>query len=292
MTTEFRIICASNASIDIYPDNTLSKFKNRFSAPVDLSDGNWHVALQTLCFNASFNGDFPDIILVHMLEIKAFLGGSKILYVAPFTSREKLPNDGYYCEPLQKQFIKVSTNSLSSINIRLTDENGVQLSLAEGQPTFVELNFRKMSDSTQIIRFSSEMSKEFFPNNSSSRFKVRLPTPLTLNNYGVALSTIHFPLLSNNYGTNPPIAILLHADIVAPTIIGTSYVKIIKLFPCAQDGWLNIGSYECRHLTFIPIQREYIDTITFTLLDAAGRELIFEDDSPTPTFITLVFQKN
>ena len=293
-TKTFRIICASNASTDIYPNNTLSKFTNLFSLPLDLTDGNWHVALQSLCFHARFmrrpGGVRMKALLVHMLEIDAFLGGSDVLYIAPLAKKQRLHNRGYYHETPQREFIKVTSRSLPCITIFLTDEHNAQIRLAVGQPTFVELVFTNMTDSAHIIRFSSAMSLKYYPNNSNSNFSALLPTPLPSGEWKAALSSIHFPALrAAEYIGNLPIAVLLYADIVAPTIIGSKYVKMLKLFPYAQNRWNERGSFECNHLAFIPVEQTYIGNIKFTILDAAGEELKFAEDEPT--FVTVVFKK-
>ena len=50
---EIFIDLVSNASMDIFPENTLSKFKNRLSQPLRLS-GNWVVGVQEIFYPITF----------------------------------------------------------------------------------------------------------------------------------------------------------------------------------------------------------------------------------------------
>ena len=51
---EFTIDLISNASMEIFNDNTLASFRNQFSQPIQLQ-GEWQVALTSLSFPTNIN---------------------------------------------------------------------------------------------------------------------------------------------------------------------------------------------------------------------------------------------
>lgn len=52
MSSEYFVDLVSNASMEIYPENTISKFTNRLAAPLNL-DGEWSVAVQEVFYPLS-----------------------------------------------------------------------------------------------------------------------------------------------------------------------------------------------------------------------------------------------
>ena len=52
--TEFTVHLVSSASMNIFPQNTLSSFKNYFNAEINL-EGDWRVALSEIIFPAKIN---------------------------------------------------------------------------------------------------------------------------------------------------------------------------------------------------------------------------------------------
>ena len=54
MNDNFYLMLPSNSSMDVFPDNTLSKFKVNLSQPIDLNPHNWEVGLAEIQFPVSW----------------------------------------------------------------------------------------------------------------------------------------------------------------------------------------------------------------------------------------------
>ena len=112
--------------------------------------------------------------------------------------------DYYFKEFEQLQKIKLANTNIRDIDISLRDEKNNKLQLLPGIPTYVKLKFEVMPPENKNfnVRLTSAKS-EFFPNNTKSVFKVKLPNSLYFNkerDWKVALTSISHP---NIYSTFP-----------------------------------------------------------------------------------------
>lgn len=101
-----------------------------------------------------------------------------------------------YCfyEAEAKNFLQLSNTILDVLDFKLVDENGRQLPLREGTPTFVKLHFKKMDAFKKSfhVRLSSEYRSD--SDNDLSSFKVNLPSTLYFNrDWKVAMTSILIP---------------------------------------------------------------------------------------------------
>lgn len=107
-----------------------------------------------------------------------------------------------FYEAERKNFMQLNNTILDILDFKLTDGLDQQLSIHEGIPTIIKLNFRQMDSRKKSfhIRLSSLPSAEF-PNNTLSQFSVRLPKTYYFNrDWKVALSSI---LIPGKFGTFP-----------------------------------------------------------------------------------------
>ena len=90
----------------------------------------------------------------------------------------------------------MNTEFLSDITIELIDENNHLIPFISGPPSILRVVIKEMThvkDSFHI-QVSSNDSNDTFLNNTTSRFKVKLPKRLDLSgNWSLALTIIYLP---------------------------------------------------------------------------------------------------
>lgn len=101
----------------------------------------------------------------------------------------------FYKELECVDYIPLLNNSISDIRIKILDENDEQLQLLAGHATVVKLIFKKMPENKKSfnVRLTSTVSQNY-PDNQVASFKVKLPTPITVDNtWKVCLNSISHP---------------------------------------------------------------------------------------------------
>jgi len=104
--------------------------------------------------------------------------------------------EDYTMRELQSiDFIPLLNNRLTDFDIKLYDEKNNLLQLTTGTPTIIKLAIQKMplSKNSFNVRLTSTPTNEY-PTNTMSRFKVKLPTPLQMDEtWKVSINTISHP---------------------------------------------------------------------------------------------------
>lgn len=272
------IVCISNASKEVHPHNTLTKFRNVLSSPIINTERKLCAALQTICVSSQFEeGSYqPKYIAVRVRHITQLIDDGQVLYVLP-NLQKYTHNNAYYFEVLQKEYFKIDVSIIRELEFDLVDDRGFQLQLRRGQPTIIKLDCRVMDNPDEVIRLSSDMSNREYSDNTPASFRVHLPSRLMLRDgqWQVALSSIHFPLLDNQKYEDLPNIILLYADIVEQTYVGSVAGSLLKLLPLHQDEHSAANHYESQHLNFMTIEDNSIVNIKFDLHDMAGNPISF-----------------
>lgn len=111
-----------------------------------------------------------------------------LVFSPEFTDKEKY----MYREIEAVDFIPLLNSTISDFRIKLVDENNEQLNLAEGHATVIKLIIKEMASNKQSfnVRLTSSPSADY-PENTSSKFKVQLPTSLQLGeDWRVSINSI------------------------------------------------------------------------------------------------------
>jgi hypothetical protein len=98
---------------------------------------------------------------------------------------------------LKREYYSLVNLNITTLSIKLLDENHDLLHLKSGQSTFIKLKFREMDPNWRsfMLRLKSTDSKELYQDNVNHNFRVQLYHPLILDQGGwqVAITSIHFP---------------------------------------------------------------------------------------------------
>ena len=137
----------------------------------------------------------PSLIKVRSSNIKQYLSGggySNVLAVFPIDFANRTT---FFTQKIKEYFL-LNTEFLSDITIELIDENNHLIPIISGPPSILRVVIKEMThvkDSFHI-QVSSNDSNDTFLNNTTSRFKVKLPKRLDLSgNWSLALTRIYLP---------------------------------------------------------------------------------------------------
>ena len=112
-------------------------------------------------------------------------------------------DDYYFHEFESKQYVPILNSTITDFEIKICDEDNLQLQLLPGVPTILKVDLRKMSTKRSFnVRITSMKTKEFRSNTNYS-FRVKLPNVLSLDdNWRVALTSISHPNVFKSFLTN------------------------------------------------------------------------------------------
>lgn len=186
------VICLSNASLNFFPENSLSRFTHRLPRPIQVPDGHQAlVALRSIVLSCKQKENAPRVgyFKVHLNEIDPVPGPDvfdrRVLHKVPFHSGRLHCHSPEY--PVLCPLSHVRT--LDQFSFVLTDEHNQQLKLRRGPATVIQLSIVMTTAHTSFsITVSPSTSANLFSNNSLHSWNVELPETLTFNeNWEVAL---------------------------------------------------------------------------------------------------------
>lgn len=289
------VLLASNADRKNHPFNTTTNFKNTFSQVLDNSQQKLGIALQSITFNSDFAwfGDQSPILALKIDQIDAFEEPRSLLYIIPLLP-SLLSGTGYYFEVKQLEYLRFNTSHIPTISVQFVNYNGRRIRLRRGQPTIIKLACREMSCCEHMLRLSSTMSITHFAGNTQSEFRTILPSRYSFSDgtWQIAMTSINYSRLdAEYYNDNFPNVVMLYADIVQETRVGSSMSRLLKIFPCRQEEGSFGNFYEAQHLEHIKIDCNHASSINLTLRDSAGRLIVFHRDLNFDTIISVLLTK-
>jgi hypothetical protein len=135
----------------------------------------------------------------------------------------------------RKEYFELTSGGrLTTLSVRLVDENNFPLQLGSGQPTFLKLQLKKFPMDSTVLRLSSLESAAVFADNKNNSFRIQLQRPLQTSHWDVALSSIFLP-------SKPNIEVLLTAEnffIELPTATGMQRLTLHHLRDFTVGGFL------------------------------------------------------
>ena len=229
-------ITLRNSYLLIHPE--INKHFGFFGEPVEY-DGLNYTKLESRKLSTYLSHiDFPtkiatpSLIKVQLQEMRQNLSGLKVLQdlaIIKVDPRNQYPIHNV-CK--RKEYFNLAYTRLTTLSIRLVDEDNYPLQLSSGQPTLIKLQFKKFPMKSFVVRLSSLESTDIFSDNTSSSFRIKLPENIPCCNWDVALSSIYLPAKTD-------IGQLLTAEnfyIEIPTDGGIIRVPLDELKDCTVEG--------------------------------------------------------
>ena len=186
----------SNASVDLYPGNTLASFTNQLPTPLNLPTNEaWALSLQNISITAKFKEGFErNIIKVECKEIKPSIDGNCFSRLLGIFAYQSDSHGLCYYEFIGNNYFLLENSYITSFTIRLLDVNNKPIVLKHGHTTLLKLHLKKMEHHKDIILHINSKSTTDYPENKPHSFTVQLPKELTLHgNWKVALTSITYP---------------------------------------------------------------------------------------------------
>ena len=220
----------------------VNKMLNMFGAETFMYQGEKYTMLNSAAATRNFYSVselprtkiIPKIIKVQLQQMCQHLSNVKL--VQDLAIIRVKPTDVYpfYNVCKRKEYFDLVTGRLTTLAIRLVDENNYPLQLGTGQPTFVKLQLKKFPMDSTVLRLSSLESADVFQDNKSSSFRIQLQQPLACQDWDVALSSIYLP-------STPNIGHLLTANnfyIELPTSGGLQRLSLHGLRDFTTEGFV------------------------------------------------------
>ncbi len=206
--TSRQITSLSNASLDLYPDNSLTHFTHRLPQKLDVKAGvTVQVALTHLIISGELDPEKyttgsgslppPSYLKLHLSQLnpQAVPDNSESTVLARIPYARKTDASRAY-RPIAPVFLPlVACAQVEELTFFVTDEANRRLYLAEGPPTVVQV---EMETSGRRGAFSmsvnSEVSADLYPDNTLSEWRTEFPQSLNLDaNWEVCLHSVQVP---------------------------------------------------------------------------------------------------
>ena len=201
MNKSFFLTLASNACLNHFTNNTLSKFSNVLPHPIsDKNNIRLFVRLRSIIISTTLTN--PNLqtnyinINIGELEPKPINDiYDKCLGRIEFPPKRVCGKYGIH-EFEYSSFHPLRTLPLHQLSVLITDCDGNQLQLAYGSSTFVTLEISEMDLSNQFTvtcLSNDRRAQNYYVNNTYTDFRCALPHEIMLDNWEVALSSVIYP---------------------------------------------------------------------------------------------------
>lgn len=198
----FHIISSlSNASLDRYPNNTLSKFVHHFPKSIQFDLTKQHtIQLRSISLYCKLKLDTPAVsyIKVHLEEIdprsSVHNGDAQCLARIPFTYDSKNSMLWYeFNHPVSIPLLDVE--NIRELSFLITDGDNNQLQLETGPTTIINTLIEEMKFRHHFtMTCSPSYSRTIYPDNTNSDYRMHFPSAIELDeDWEVALHSVIVP---------------------------------------------------------------------------------------------------
>jgi hypothetical protein len=251
--TSFIMRISSQDCISLFPGNKPSNFRSQLIEGIDLSTGQWEVALSS-------------IILPQTIDVK-----------------DMLTQEDFWIE----------INTLNNLNV-------------DRRIDFIHDNIRNLKDLKESINAKIKdmigEAKFYLDYTYDNKTAIRCFQPMSFtlseplsyvlgradnNKLVIQSPRTLFSAREANLDRCKPSTGFLHCDFITPSILGNKYAKVLKMIPLNSS----LGTFECQHLNFIPINTNNLSTMHFQLTDDNGNVIKFSKENNDDILINLVFEQ-
>ena len=276
MDKTFYVDLVSNASMDVYPRNTLAAFTNVMSSPIEL-DEPYEVALNEIIypldFSQSINIEYQYVCVQLKPKLKMDFVGPRLEF--KYSGNMKI-ND------IITAFARVNDDNISQINF-MADKEKVDLILKprlgyDEESDRVTAQAGLLSDNRTVILYFRD--DEFldplgFDRELFSRFFYREDS-----------IPIHMAGRPPDF-TYRSSLLFVNTDIIEGHRVGDSMSMNLRTLPLSKGAFENVQYMSFTNEYFFPVRFSRIDSISIKLTDENGEKIKFRSGR---VFITLKFK--
>lgn len=195
------ICLSSDASMQIFPNNSKTHFVNQFPFPLKNRDSSrkFYVRVSSISISTQEHSLPPaDYAEIHLQEVEGQRSGRDFVnVVGGFKYPPKSGQNGSIYGThvfTQAARLPLQFQELQRLEVRITNRDNKQLRLDEGPPTLVWLEITDdMDDRDEFTVICNSLHPNLFPSNTLSHFTAPIPSYMTLDDHEVALLQVTFP---------------------------------------------------------------------------------------------------
>jgi len=275
---DFYITVPSNASMDVYPDNTMGTFRVRFPEEINL-EGSWEVGMSDLIYSRDFVlPAYTFTVSKHDLENKEVTTTSCEGVIDSSKTRDDQRTIRIICSPDKE----TPTLTLSSSK---------QFTTAS---TSFETATDFVSHLNHLVREESDLGISFRLDPDTQLLSITLGSQTSMKGEVALLHVLGFrgKQMENNYfkvhtagarsvftGTAPcvisPIyTIYVYLDIISMVIVGDTLARLLDIVPVDANS-RGMTAYRVERPRYKPLERKTISDIMVHLRDETGQVIRF-----------------
>ena len=325
----FTIDLVSNGSMDIYPDNTLSKFQNRMDPPLEL-DGDWEVALNEIYFPLTFKPVLETSIQFKLLSKRQWLHQTIIKLEQNWTdnlTESTIVID--FGDSIEEIIEKVNQEMLQLFNVA-KDRLSEKLNTTEEHipPTFTFVDnqvtftageiYLKEDKIPTLVKPEDEQPNDIpiLDHHGEPAGRMRLKTFEKVPTFDFTVFLVpqfDKSVLVNTFGlhenfknqikpgakweiTGSPLQkddniflMFIYTDIIRDHPVGGTLASVLRAVPLTRGVYENIGYSTFDNLIYYPVRKNFIDSISILLTQDTGEQLQFAPKGRV--FLSLNFRR-
>ena len=310
MTSSDNFFCTlpSNSSLNLFPENVLSRYRVQLSKPITLA-GEWETGVSEVSFpsslRTSFEGEF--LIITRSDSPEQIAASQPITLVSPYTEEaaergvilrtekasEKVPSEYRYNSPAQQSELRVFSHTLDPLktysNIeefieRLNqDLHHVAPLRARARPLAQDSRFRHSIQIALQPHLQVIIRDKYLILTIDSRIGQLLGFPLAENEYlqFKEAGIYNYPFITPNLQALKPRFLYLYSNIIIPQYVGHAYVPLLKTihFPSSAAAESSSSDHQIslqyNSVQYIPLSTNTISTIELDWRTPTGRPVPF-----------------
>ena len=257
----FYIDLVSNASMDIYPENTVSRFTNKLSTPLELN-GLWKCAINEIFHPLNF---IPNKRKVPFQMIGIISGRvelyDKNIYEFEYTETDKIES---LLKDLNAAMTKFARkDEFIPPNFSLNEKKKVVLTAGEkkhfGEGLQPLMIYPNIMDQDIYTLLGFDQTK--YLKNSLKLEKGKKNT----------LTASYLPDLEVRSNL-----LLIYSDLVTPHHVGDSYSELLRVVPLSKGSYESVGHLSFSNPYYYQIKKSRVESISILLCDETGQQIKFK----------------
>jgi hypothetical protein len=265
----------SNASMDIYPNNTLQRYTTRLSSPMNLHSS-YEVALAQISFPNSFSRD--SAVVLRSAEEEARILTYELIDLPEY--ERLLPLDHSYLLPCThglkrytnlKKLMKALNKEIKAYRTSVKDKSDP---MADSGKDLPRLDYNQQTHNYVVLNDVSEthLTSLYLGPKLASRFG------FYPNQFPSVPLKEEEKIITNNpvkeVTENAIQSVYVYSSIIQPQYVGDSLVPLLRMCPVVGKMG-DLTSIEFRRLHYYPLQNYSFQHVEISLVDDTGSPIEF-----------------
>ena len=278
MERETKVLKLTSEISSTHPDNTNNKFSITLPEKLQIRGREWRIALSSICFKPQFATFNKEVYFRAFYSVQMKENEEPVDYYRTVT----FPPGNYAPEDIVKyintQFFPARTSDEWTISqaklLKMIYENE-KIKIKIGKYKYKWTNSLKIEISKDLLYFFGSDINELLLDNKEIKVFEKLHS-----------EDIEFYNKVRKEGVAPPY-ILVYANFLQPSIVGSSYTKVLKILSVSNNS--EYKKFEFEHLEFFKIESSVLETLSFEIRTHNGDLMRLAHDDKI--VMSLILQK-